>query len=267
MEGNRQTSISNAIGKIYNITFRQTIQSKRTILMLILAYLPVIFTAYYRIAEPKNIIPPNLVLYHIMIFYLLFVSILVSLFYGTAIVGDEIDSKTIIYLFTRPIPKYSIIIGKFIAYIVGVILIVIPPILANFIIIASDSNMSSDFAETLDVFGKQLGVIILSLFVYGSIFTLFGARLKHPMIVGLLFAFGWEKIMLLVPGIVRKISIVHYLISIFPTDPSFHDAIESISKGTFSGVTFSIITVSIVAVVFLALTFLTVYKKEYKFES
>ncbi|HGJ65011.1 TPA: ABC transporter permease [bacterium] len=255
-----------AIKNIFQLTFRQTIQSKRTILMLIVSYLPVFFTVYYRLAEPQELIPPNLVLYHIMIFYLLFVSILVSLFYGTAVVGDEVDNKTIVYLFTRPIPKYSIIIGKYLTYIVGVILIVVPPILINFLIISTDSDMSSDFRTTLDIFGKQLGVIILSLVVYGSIFTFFGARLRHAMIIGLLFAFGWEKIMLVVPGIVRKASIVHYLLSIFPIDPSFHEAIERVSKGTFSGVSSSIITISIVTIIFLVITVFMTYKREYKFE-
>jgi len=256
----------NAIINVYRITFGQTIKSKRTLFVAILSFLPVLFTAYYRIAEPQNLIPPNLVLHHIMIFYLLFVSMLVSLFYGTAVVGDEIDNKTIIYLFTRPIPKYAIIIGKYIAYIVGVILVVIPPILISFLIIVTDADMSTDLNTTLTIFSRQIGVIVLSLLVYGSIFTFSGAMMKHAMIIGLLFAFGWEKIMLIVPGIVRKFSVVHYLVSIFPTDPSFNEAIESISKGTFSGVKSSIITISIISVVFLAVSIFAIYKKEYKFE-
>jgi ABC-2 type transport system permease protein len=263
-------STFNAIRMVYNITFNQAIRGKKTILMLILTFLPAIFTAYYSIAKPENIIPPNFLLYQITLFYLLFASILVSLFYGTAIVGDEIDNKTIIYLFTRPIPKYTIIIGKFIAYIVGVILIMVPPIIISLLIIATDSSLSGNYHNTLDMFSKQLGVIILSLLVYGSIFTFFGARVKHPMIVGLLFAFGWEKIMLIVPGIIRKFSIVHYLVSLFPVDTSFHSTMETVSKDAFfsntSGGTISIIIISLVTVIFLGLTVLTVYTKEYKFE-
>ena len=161
-----------------------------------------------------------------MLFYLLFVSILVALFYGNAMIGDEVDSRTIIYYFTRPIPKYTIIIGKFVAYIASVFLIIIPPMLISLLIIASDKEMSSDFAITVDTFAKQLGVILLGLIVYGSIFMFFGTSLKHPIISGLLLAFGWEKIMLIVPGLIRKFSVTHYLISAFPIDPSMQYCIR-----------------------------------------
>jgi len=250
----------------FRITFDQTIKSKKTIFMLLVAFIPVFLTLYYRIAQPEHFVPPPLVLAHVMIFYLLFVSILIALFYGNAMIGDEVDNRTIIYYFTRPIPKYTIIIGKFVAYIASVFLILIPPMLISFLIIASDNEMSKDFTTTVDTFSRQLGVILLGLIVYGSIFMFFGTSLKHPIISGLLFAFGWEKIMLVVPGLIRKFSVVHYLISAFPVDPSMRSAFDNVSKGTTSSPTASIITIIIITVIFLGLSVYTIYNKEYKFE-
>ena len=250
----------------FRITFDQTIKSKKTIFMLLVTFLPVFMTLYYRIAQPEHFIQPPLVLVHIMMFYLLFVSILVALFYGNAMIGDEVDNRTIIYYFTRPIPKYTIIIGKFVAYIASVFLIIIPPMLISFLIIASDKEMSRDFAITVDTFARQLGVILLGLIVYGSIFMFFGTSLKHPIISGLLLAFGWEKIMLIVPGLIRKFSVSHYLISAFPIDPSMRTALDDVSKGTTSSPTASIITIIIITIVFLGLSIYTIYNKEYKFD-
>lgn len=251
---------------IFSITFNQTIKSKKTIFMLILAFLPVFLTLYYRIAQPEHIVPPHLVLFHVMIFFLLFVSTLIALFYGNAMIGDEVDNKTIIYYFIRPVPKYMIIIGKFAAYLAGVFLIIIPPMLISFLIISSDSQMSTDFASTVDTFARQLGVVMLGLTVYGSIFMFFGARLKHPIIIGLLLAFGWEKIMLIVPGLIRKFSVAHYLVSAFPIDPSMQTALEEVSKGSTSSPITSIIMIAIITVVFLGLSIHAMYNKEYKFE-
>ena len=94
----------------------------------------------------------------------------------------------------------------------------------------------------------------------------FGTSLKHPIISGLLLAFGWEKIMLIVPGLIRKFSVAHYLISAFPIDPSMRTAIDEVSKGTTSSPTTSIITIIIITIVFLGLSIYTIYNKEYKFE-
>jgi len=261
-----KTRLSNALKIIFEITFDQTIKSKKTIFMIILSFLPVFLAFYYRLAHPSYISSPLLVLLHIMLFFLLFVSMLVALFYGTSIIGDEIDNKTITYLFTRPIPKYIIAIGKFIAYIIGVLLILIPPILISFLVILSDSKMAGDFSYAVNTFAVQLGVIILSLIVYGAVFMFFGSRLKHPIIAGMLLAFGWEKITIIVPGLIRKFSIVHYLISVFPVEPSLQNEINEISKGTNSSLSTSLIMVAIVTIVFFSLTIFTLYNKEYKFE-
>lgn len=269
MEKNNKTKVNlmKAIAVIFEIAFNQTIKSKKTIFMIMLAVLPVFLTLYFRLAQPNHIVVPSFVLFHVMTFFLLFVSMLVALFYGTSIIGDEIDNKTITYIFTRPIPKYIIAIGKFCAYLAGVFLILIPPILISFLIILSDSRMAGDYSYTVDTFANQLGVILLALLVYGAIFMFFGSRLKHPVIAGMLLAFGWEKITLIVPGIIRKFSVVHYLISAFPVDPSMQNALNEMSAGANSSLATSLIMIAIVTVVFWGLTIFTLYTKEYKFDS
>lgn len=266
MEKYKKVNLLKAIAVIFEITFSQTIKSKKTIFMIMLAFLPVFLTFYFRLAQPNHIVLPSFVLFHIMTFFLLFVSMLIALFYGTSIIGDEIDNKTITYLFTRPIPKYVIAIGKFISYLVGVLLILIPPILISFLVILSDSRMAGDYSYTVNTFANQLGVIILALIVYGAIFMFFGSRLRHPVIAGMLLAFGWEKITLIVPGIIRKFSVVHYLISSFPIAPEMQNAMDEISKGTSSSLSTSLIMIGIITVVFWGLTIFTLYTKEYKLE-
>lgn len=261
-----KVNLSKAISIVFEMTFDQTIKSKKTIFIIILSYLPVFLAFYYRFVHPTYITSPSLVLFHIMLFFLLFVSMLIALFYGTSIIGDEIDNRTIIYLFTRPIPKYIIVIGKFLAYILGVLIIIIPPILISFLVILSDIKLADSFSYVVNNFASQLGVIVLSAIVYGTIFMFFGSRLRHPIIAGMLLAFGWEKIVIIVPGLIRKFSVVHYLISVFPIEPSMQDELNEISRGASTSLTISLIMIAIVTIVFFGLTIFTLYNKEYKFE-
>ena len=40
--------------------------------------------------------------------------------------------------------------------------------------------------------------------------------LKRPLVVGLVFAFGWEQFALIMPGYVRRFTLMYYLQSLVP---------------------------------------------------
>ena len=59
----------------------------------------------------------------------------------------------------------------------------------------------SSIAEAFPSLLADLGMLAAGLAAYGAVFALVGARLKRPLVVGLVFAFGWEPAVLLFPGI------------------------------------------------------------------
>ncbi len=258
---------------IFGIAFGQTIKSKRTVFALIVAFLPVLLAVLYRIWErdlrpyqpPSHVMAAEQVLSLFMLLFLQFLSVLIALFYATAIVADEIDNRTITYLFTRPIRKYSIILGKFAAYLLEVFLLLIPPMLLTFLIIAIGGGTSTSFVDKLSIFSKQLGVTVLALVVYGAVFTFFGTWWKRPLLLGLIFAFGWEKTVLVVPGTVRKFSVIHYLMSLFPKAP-VHKGFMNLPQAANSSPAVSIIVLLIITCIFFGLAIFTLYRKEYRFE-
>jgi hypothetical protein len=63
---------------------------------------------------------------------------------------------------------------------------------------------------------KDLGLLALGLAVYGALFAWIGAQLKHPLVIGLVFAFGWEQAILVLPGYLRKFTIAYYLQGLVP---------------------------------------------------
>ena len=312
---------------LFNITFRQMFWSKRTMFMSIVAVLPVLLTILFRFSKHGASDASEFFPYMILIVYLTFLAILLALFYGTAIISDEVDNKTLTYLFTRPIRKEVIILGKFAAYLLGVFLILFISALLTFAVIMTDNNsrtptvltrqairdkwmppngssgltskeqqqvpkelrfweyketeaprirnelaqkiarreVSMTFSLRWNFLGASLGVLVLALITYGTLFTFLGTCLKHAVLIGLLFAFGWEKIALIVPGFVKKISVIYYLFSSFPKDHIPRQFSTALFRGTtmqFSNTTFSIIILLVISMVFLGMSILALYRKE-----
>jgi hypothetical protein len=59
-------------------------------------------------------------------------------------------------------------------------------------------------------------MLALGLAAYGAVFSLVGARLKRPLVVGLVFAFGWEQGVLLFPGYLKRATVMYYLQALVP---------------------------------------------------
>lgn len=268
---NSSVNIIQSCMVIFSITYDQIIRSKKTIFMLIVAFIPVFFTGYYRISVNVIFLNADQVLNRMASFFLLFLSPFVALFYGTSLIADEVENKTITYLLTRPVQKYIITFGKLLAYFLVAIIIVFPPTIITYVMLINDNRMTLDSSDILYLLIKQLGTTALSIIVYGSIFNFFGTRLKHPIVSGLLFAFGWEKIVLIVPGIVRNFSIVHYIVSIFPNAMDINKefvmmGMRQMLQVNLSSTPFSIMILFVITMIFWGLSIYTIYNKEFNFE-
>ena len=64
-----------------------------------------------------------------------------------------------------------------------------------------------------------LGVTILACVGYGAVFLLIGLFFRNPIIPALLL-YGWEFINFLLPPLLKKLSVIHYLQSLVPVPMS-----------------------------------------------
>ena len=79
---------------------------------------------------------------------------------------------------------------------------------------------------------KDLALLALGLAVYGALFAFVGAKFKRPLLVGLVFIFGWEQAALAFPGYLKKFTIAYYLQGLVPhAMPS--DSVLSLIQGIF----------------------------------
>jgi hypothetical protein len=62
----------------------------------------------------------------------------------------------------------------------------------------------------------DLGLLAIGLAAYGAVFALVGVIIKRPLIAGLIFAFGWEQVALVIPGSVRRFTLMYYLQALVP---------------------------------------------------
>jgi ABC-type transport system involved in multi-copper enzyme maturation permease subunit len=164
----------------------------------------------------------------IWLLYLRFVVPVLGAFYGTALVADEVEDRTITYLFTRPIARGSIVVGKYLAYLACTSLVVLPSVMAVYLLLTpiGGGSMGEAFPSLL----KDLGLLALGLAVYGAVFAFVGARVPRPLVAGLVLVFGWEQVALIVPGYLRRFTVAYYLQSLVPHAMPQDDTITAIQS-------------------------------------
>ena len=147
-----------------------------------------------------------------MMIWLLFIRFIVpvlGVFYGTSLIADEVEDRTITYLFTRPSPRRAVLLGKYFAYLACTVLLVLPSVMLVFFLIAptGGGSIGGAFPSLL----ADLGMLVVGLASYGAVFAFVGSRLKRPLVVGLVFAFGWEPAVLLFPGYLKRLTVAYYM--------------------------------------------------------
>ena len=63
---------------------------------------------------------------------------------------------------------------------------------------------------------KDLGLLVVGLAVYGAVFALVGATMKRPLVFGLIFVFGWEVLVMALPGSFKRFTVAYYLQGLVP---------------------------------------------------
>src|SRR3977135_3015912 len=122
--------------RIFDLSVGEMLWSRRTIFMLLVVGAPVVIAAFVRLfvalgapfLESTRMTGPAIFGLMIWVFYLRFTIPVLGVFYGTSLIADEVEDKTITYLFTRPIPKGAVLVGKFFAYLACTFFVVLPSV-------------------------------------------------------------------------------------------------------------------------------------------
>ena len=115
---------------------------------------------------------------------------------------------------------------------------------------------------------KDLLLLGLGLAVYGAVFAFVGAKFKRPLLIGLVFIFGWEQATLAFPGYLKQFTVMYYLQAIVPHAMP-NDGVISLVQSLFRetpGLGISLFWLMVIWGVFLSWGARVVARKEYVLE-
>lgn len=240
-------------------------KSRRTTAFFLISLIPVVIATIFRFRQALEGDGSYDGLYLftnvIMTFFLQFLVLILTLFFGTSVLSEEVEGRTLTYLVTRPVSKAALLVGKYAAYMLVVTVLVGTGLTACFLILCFERLGE---AAVWGVLLRYLGVLTLGIAAYGAFFTFLGTFLKKSIMVGLIFSFGWENVIQYFPGSTQRFAIVHYLKSLLPGVMQ--------SRGRFAFLTFrlnptswpiSILTLLLITAAFLTLAVLLFKSKEY----
>jgi ABC-type transport system involved in multi-copper enzyme maturation permease subunit len=204
--------------RVFELSLGEMLWSRRTLFLAMVVGCPVLVAAIVRIlgsigAGPLRRIEATVV-FGVMIWllFLRFIVPVLGVFYGTSLIADEVDDKTITYLFTRPVRRSAVLMGKYIAYLVCTTLVVLPGVMLVYFLTVPFAQIGAGFRMLV----TDLALLAIGLAAYGGLFALVGTVLKRPLVVGLVFAFGWEQFALIMPGYMRRFTLMYYIQSLVP---------------------------------------------------
>ncbi|HUW61716.1 MAG TPA: ABC transporter permease [Candidatus Bathyarchaeia archaeon] len=202
---------------VFALTLTMMLRRKRIALITVIMLLPVfvpLSLAFLSISEFAE--DGNKIFVHVVeIIYLKGMVLLLALFYGTMLVGEEVENQTIQYLLTRPIPRNAIILGRFAAY------LVLTSLLLN-------AAVGMVFAACTSIGGFELGPETFKLFIhyallnvaalaaYGAFTSFLGAVTRWPIIIGVAALFGWQRFVSFIPGAIDFLTIEKYINALLP---------------------------------------------------
>ena len=210
--------------RMFDLSVGEMLWSQRTIFMALVVAGPLALAVVFRVLDVFGVPAmrvngvrasgPAIFGGMIWLLYLRFLVPVLGAFYGTALIADEVDDKTITYLFTRPISRGTVVAGKYLAYLVCTAVVVLPSVMiVYFLVTPMGGGM---VGQTFPLLLIDMALLGLGLSVYGAVFAFVGARLKRPLVIGLVFAFGWEQLAMLVPGYLRRFTVAYYLQALAP---------------------------------------------------
>lgn len=139
-------------------------------------------------------------------FFLFFLLPLFTLAYASGAIGAEREGRTLIWLITRPLPRWAIYVAKLLGglpWCVGVTL-------AGFLIICLAGGELG--RKSLTVYWP---VAAAGAVTFGCVFHMVGALFRRPTVVGMVYVFFFEMLVPNLPGGLKLFSLNYYLRSLF----------------------------------------------------
>jgi ABC-2 type transport system permease protein len=217
---------------IVELTLRQLLSKRRTLLLLLAALVPVLIALAYRLTADTDFTisgqndlhsahqewAAETLLANLVIGTLL---PLAALVFGTAALGSEIEDGTAVYLLSKPISRWKVLLSKlFVAWLITAAFITVVTMASGAIAIVGQPTEVS-FASGVVSVGNGYGIIfgfaaatVAGSLVYAALFVALSIATSRAFISGLIYVFLWEGIVTRLFRGTRILSVRQYTLSL-----------------------------------------------------
>jgi ABC-type transport system involved in multi-copper enzyme maturation permease subunit len=214
------------IRAILRLEVRKALLGRRLIGVYFLALAPVLLLAA-RAARPLNPKEVDNLGLASMIYAGLFQVFMLRLaiFFGCVgifsnLFRSEVLAKTLHYYLLAPVRREVLVIGKYLSGLIAAIVLFAGSTALSFVLLylPYGSGPVQEYffrGPGLQQLFTYIGVAMLACLGYGAVFLLMGLWFRNPMIPAAL-VMGWESMNFLMPPLLQKISVIHYLQSLCP---------------------------------------------------
>ncbi len=210
---------------VVEIEIRKNLLGKRAVPSYLLACMPMLLTsamalALYRGWSRETLAGSALVFATIyQNFVLRFVVFFGCAWIFTNLYRGEVLDRSLHYYFLCPIRRDVFVAAKFLSGLAAAILVFGGATVVSYLILlvprgisGAVDHLASGGLGPLFSYGAVTALACLG---YGAVFLLAGLLVRNPMIPAVV-VLGWESIHFLLPPLLKKLSVIHYLLSLCP---------------------------------------------------
>lgn len=190
--------------------------------------------------------------------------ILASLLYGASLLAGEIEDKTLTYLFTRALPRWEVLLGKYLATASALSVLIVGSMSVAYLLCGLPIGPR--------IWLALAATITSACFAFTALFCLLGLFVPRRAIpVGLIYAVVVEGILSFAPALVNELTVSYYLRSLgwhladLPIPADVPEQIESMVIPLIAGADFqtALLAPALIALVTLSLSAWVIHRREW----
>jgi ABC-type transport system involved in multi-copper enzyme maturation permease subunit len=214
------------IGAIFRLEVEKNFLGRRSILIYLLALLPLFPLLVLALFHPPGNEWKDFSKYS-LIYAVLYNGLILRtvVFFGCAwifmnLFRGELVDRSLHYYFLSAVRREVLVVGKYFSGIVTSIILFGGTTVVAMLLLYLPHFYSQSLRYFVEGPGltqilTYAGITVLACFGYGAFFLVVGLFFRNPIIPSLLL-YGWEWLNFLLPPLLKKISVIHYLNSLTP---------------------------------------------------
>lgn len=151
-----------------------------------------------------------------------------ALFFGCVVVflnlfRGEVVQKSLHYWFLAPVRREVLVAGKYLAGAVTASVVFTASTALTYLLLVKHMELTASRALAAGAMGQlpaYAGVTVLACLGYGAVFLLMGMLFRNPIVPAIVVLL-WESLIVFVPALLKKVSVIFYLESLCPVRVPF----------------------------------------------